>query len=293
MKSYEIGMRIKKQLANQNKKQKDLAEYLDVSKQVMSNTLRGANNISVERLTKISIYLCITVDELLDKKEKLTPRKFASLEISEMRSYIFPNELDSYGKCVIDYLYESKDIDKFLYLFNNEFFQDDQFNRTKICSFAIRNNLLSFLLTRKKVEQEYLINKGKEIKYIPLFPKIVKRNSRLLDAYINKQEHNIYDLARMDYIEAILNCSDTKILNLIPDHYKEQRRRGRTFLAIDKTLMNIAIIKNNSFIYKYFLERYKIKPSIHHLKTAEKFDSDDVKEYINNSSDFITEELRS
>lgn len=74
MKDYktEIGKRIEKALAFSDKKQKDLAEYLDVTPNTVSYFCNGKRTPNTEQLIKMSEYFGISADYLLGISDTMT-----------------------------------------------------------------------------------------------------------------------------------------------------------------------------------------------------------------------------
>lgn len=64
------------QMKKHNTKQIDLANAINVSKQIMSKMLNGSRLISIAELHKIADYFCITTDDLLK-----TPEESAEIDI--------------------------------------------------------------------------------------------------------------------------------------------------------------------------------------------------------------------
>ena len=65
-----IGNNIQAELKKENKKQVDLAEEAEVSKQTMSKIMNGAKAINAIELHKISEYLHVSIDSLMKMPKK-------------------------------------------------------------------------------------------------------------------------------------------------------------------------------------------------------------------------------
>lgn len=74
----------------QHKSQKDLCEYLNISKQAFTEWKGGRNNSYVKHLPKIAEYLDVSVDYLLGKtnEKKSTPTESADAEGLEVLKQI-------------------------------------------------------------------------------------------------------------------------------------------------------------------------------------------------------------
>lgn len=60
-----FGKRVKSELKEQGKLQKDLCNYLNVKKSTLSEWLNGNNEPRMEYIVKIAIFLDVTTDYLL------------------------------------------------------------------------------------------------------------------------------------------------------------------------------------------------------------------------------------
>ena len=64
-----FGIRVKEELKLQNKKQVDLAKYLNVKKSTLSEWLNNNNEPPMKTIADIAIYLNVSTDYLLGIKE--------------------------------------------------------------------------------------------------------------------------------------------------------------------------------------------------------------------------------
>ncbi len=60
-----FGQRVKSELKETGKKQKDLCEHLNVNKSTLSEWLNNKNEPSMEYIVKIATYLGVSTDYLL------------------------------------------------------------------------------------------------------------------------------------------------------------------------------------------------------------------------------------
>ena len=60
-----FGERVKKELHQQGKKQKDLCEHLHVNKSTLSQWLSGVNEPPMNCIVEIAVYLDVSTDYLL------------------------------------------------------------------------------------------------------------------------------------------------------------------------------------------------------------------------------------
>lgn len=61
----EFGYRVKKELKEQGKMQKDMCEYLNVKKSTMAEWLNGNNEPPMKMIVEIAKYLGVSTDYLL------------------------------------------------------------------------------------------------------------------------------------------------------------------------------------------------------------------------------------
>ncbi len=66
----QVGNNIQKVLQEKGKTQQYLADTLNISKQVMSKIIMGAKAINVSEISKIASILDVSVERLLDVREK-------------------------------------------------------------------------------------------------------------------------------------------------------------------------------------------------------------------------------
>lgn len=297
MSTYKIGMYIKELLYQQGKTQVELAKYMGISKQVLSNNLRGANNLSVEKLIMISEFLNTPVERIIRKNMKIIcfQKSYAKFNVSKVENYEYPIGLDGYGKSVIDYMNEEQK-ELFLYLFNNEIFPRDAFTRFKICAYAIRNSLVEFLMDHLEKEKMFETNEITSLYYKSLFPNLKTTGKILGDVETKDTMMNYYTFAERDYIYSVMNCMDIRILDLIPNPskriYKKRNkgnRKNETIVEIKEPqikrdnyniFMKIAIDTDNLFILDYFTKRYDYKFGKRHLSYAYRFESEECIKFI-------------
>ena len=65
-----FGLRIKRELKEQGKKQVELAKYLNVQKSTLSEWLNNNNEPPMEIIPQISVYLGVTTDYLLGLEDE-------------------------------------------------------------------------------------------------------------------------------------------------------------------------------------------------------------------------------
>jgi len=134
-----------------------------------------------------------------------------------------------------------------------------------------------------------------------IFPRI-RSSNRLLNSKNTKEimKEN-YDLSQLDYIGAVMHCTEEKILDLIPDSYSKhstKRRRRRSGkekkqnheravikneepTLIDYNIfMKLAIETNNKYILEYFTRRYNFQFNEKHLNLAIRFGSTTCEEFM-------------
>lgn len=292
MGTYRIGMYVKEVLRYQGKTQKDLAEHLGVSKQLLSNNLRGANNISIELLMRIAQYLDVSVEKIvnLDRRKPRNHKSYAKLKKNRYDEYMYPDFVDQYGESVIDYLYQSNSVNKFIYLYKSKTIPNTRFSRTKMCEFLVRMKLYDIFDYQLSLEESFNNGEIKMVNYNPIFPNL-RYSSRKIAERINIGEPTIleYGKAEQDYITSIMDCRDERILNLIPkifytSHYRNKRTKTsikETKLDIFNPYIRVALETDNLFVFKFFWESYNFSINDHHLKIAKAFESMKIVEFIN------------
>lgn len=65
-----FGLRIKRELKEQGKKQVELAKYLNVQKSTLSEWLNNNNEPPMEIIPEIAVYLGVTTDYLLGLEDE-------------------------------------------------------------------------------------------------------------------------------------------------------------------------------------------------------------------------------
>ena len=123
--NVKVGAYIKELLRKNSMTQDDLANRLNISKSAVSQNLRGKSSFDIQNLINIAKIFDISLDELLSSKssvhevlseyKKVVDKGVDVFKSSESQNLII-NQPDLYGKVLVDYIIESKNIQMFEYL---------------------------------------------------------------------------------------------------------------------------------------------------------------------------------
>ena len=151
--NVKVGEYIKKLLKKKNMSQDDLADALSISKSAVSQNLRGKSSFDILNLVQIAKLFDITLDDLLNLKtddnteimseyKKVVNQGLQSLK-NVASSDLRISEPDIYGKVLVDYIIEQRDLDMLLYLIEEEVvLVQDYYHRAK----QIYLKLIKYLL---------------------------------------------------------------------------------------------------------------------------------------------------
>ena len=151
--NVKVGEYIKKLLKTKNMTQDDLADALSISKSAVSQNLRGKSSFDILNLVQIAKLFDITLDELLNLKtednnqvvseyQKVVNQGLQALK-NVSSSDLRVSEPDLYGKVLVDYIIESREIEMLLYLINEDvLLVQDYYHRAK----QIYLKLIKYLL---------------------------------------------------------------------------------------------------------------------------------------------------
>ena len=151
--NVKVGEYIKKLLKTKNMTQDDLADALSISKSAVSQNLRGKSSFDILNLVQIAKLFDITLDELLNLKtednnqvvseyQKVVNQGLQALK-NVSSSDLRVSEPDLYGKVLLDYIIESRELEMLLYLINEDvLLVQDYYHRAK----QIYLKLIKYLL---------------------------------------------------------------------------------------------------------------------------------------------------
>lgn len=302
MNTVEIGKFIKEHLKVKGYTQDDLATYLGISKQAVSQNLNGKSTFELSNIMMIAEYLDVTVDDILyagEKRETLLS-KFFYQNIEKININNSPEQPDSQGKTLLDYCIEDNNIDKFQFFYSNKLITDTLYNNTKFIAFLVRKEALALLQsywsTPLKDENGMIVSFSS---HKLEFPSLQVKGfyfdySRAIPLYANLSE------SEKVYVDAVLNCKNESILNLIPDLSVNRLGRGVTsklliiaiekdvpnilryyisqnHISVNQDLFSICIIYKSSECAKYLYDNYELKSVENLLKIG---DRDYVKERL-------------
>lgn len=298
MDTYRIGMYIKKILKAQQKSQKQLAEHMRVSKQVLSNSLRGANQLSIEKLVLISEFLRVPIECLINlgEVERSKLEKFSTMVIQEVDILSVPKQPDQFGKTLLEYIIDRDDVDRFLYFYKSKCFIEPLHNSVRLITFLIRNNMIDFL--KKPVISKIQIQNGNIIDHIEIErPFEVPDLDRICN--IGKESKQIkrrtkyheLSIEIKEFVNVIMNFESDALLRILT--YKSIGGRNCDFpqlfyYAIDEDCTNVIEYYRNKFeckILPMHMKRAIDSNSINVIKYFEKVTHALFKPYIFNIKD--------
>lgn len=264
MNTVEIGKFIKEHLKQKGYTQDNLAEYLGISKQAVSQNLSGKSSFEVSNLMMIAEYLDVTVDDLLyagEKRETLLSKYYNQI-LEKLKVDKVPEQPDSQGKTLLDYCVEDNNLDKFNFFYSNRLIVDTLYNNLKFISFLIKNEeikvLQSYVTTPVKDEYGKIINfTSHQIEIPSLEGKRISYDScKTYPFYANLSE------PEKKYVDTVLLCKNEELLGLIPDLSTTRTNRG----SLTKLVL-IAIEKDILPILKYYIKRndFRVDQSLYSM----------------------------
>ena len=175
--NVKVGAYIKDLLKKNNMTQDDLANKLNISKSAVSQNLRGKSSFDIQNLINIAKLFDISLDDLLSAKSNENQeviseyKKVVDKGVNVFKSIklenLIINQPDLYGKVLVDYIIESKNIEMFKYLDNNNIsFVDEKYHRAcqlylDIIIFMLENDIsepFKYLEKYKILNKTFLIN---------------------------------------------------------------------------------------------------------------------------------------
>lgn len=174
--NVKVGEYIKKLLKKKNMSQDDLAEALSISKSAVSQNLRGKSSFDILNLVQIAKLFEITLDELLNLKTEdqhqgvSEYQKVVNQGIKPLKNVSSGDlrvcEPDLYGKVLVDYVIEARDIDMLLYLINEGvLLVQDYYHRAKQIYLKLikylleedQNNINDFIMKYTELNGSFII----------------------------------------------------------------------------------------------------------------------------------------
>lgn len=128
--NVKVGEHIRKLLKKKNMTQDDLAHVLSISKSAVSQNLRGKSSFDIQNLIRIAALFEITLDQLLTLSTPTEKRPMSDYErlVTEGLDVISGLDVtnmrlknpDMYGKPLIEYVIEKRDVELFGFLHEQE-----------------------------------------------------------------------------------------------------------------------------------------------------------------------------
>lgn len=279
--NVKVGAYIKELLRKNSMTQDDLANKLNISKSAVSQNLRGKSSFDIQNLINIAKIFDISLDELLSLKssdqevvseyKKVVDKGIDVFKSSKSQNLII-NQPDLYGKVLVDYIIESKNIEMFEYLSSQDVsFVDEQYHRAlqlylDIIIFVLENDIknpFKYIEKYKLLNKSFLINDNtyrlkvwgllNQEKYDLIVEKILTYKPQLFDKRrFFKNESDLGYLSKTDIIEIIAEYQLSNIFNV--------------FLR--------TVYKDTQFLYiiKMFKQHHFLKGLHHYISTQ--FDKD-------------------
>ncbi len=138
--NVKVGAYIKDLLKKHKMTQDDLANKLNISKSAVSQNLRGKSSFDIQNLINIAKLFDTSLDDLLNTKssedeeviseyKKVVNKSLDVFKSTKLENLII-DQPDLYGKVLVDYIIESKNIEMFKYLDDNDVsFVDEKYHR--------------------------------------------------------------------------------------------------------------------------------------------------------------------
>jgi len=255
MNTIEIGKFIKEKLKQKGYTQDNLAEYLGVSKQAVSQNLSGRSTFETSNLMMISEYLDVTVDEILfagEKRETLLS-KYYNQEIGKFDSKNVPEQPDSLGKTLLDYCIQDNNIDKFNYFYSNKLIIDVLYNNPRFIAFLIRNGSIELL--KSSFATPVKNEEGKIISYKYHLLEIPSLQEKQLNYNVDNPNPLYANLNEpiKEFVDSVLECNNEEILKIIPDLVLKRFNTDN----ITKLVL-VAIEKDVASILRFYINQNKI-----------------------------------
>ena len=254
-----------------------LAEVMGCSPQTVSNRLSGSA-FRHKELLRLSDFFDVSVDTILNGGEvkKTELLEFYEMDISEMVSEDVPAQPDSDGKTLIDYITENDDYEKFSYFYKHDYELGSLHQNSKFTAFLMRHKDHKKLQNGVVSKYRTVTKRKNDFYYVHekvMFPS--------LGVYDNHYKDVVYKLEcwyllltsnHKEFIEEVLKCQDPDILDYLP--YKE------TKVAEYHLIYNLALLKDNIFLYDYLLKRDGEEPEKEHYDFAVEVGSKLIAQHI-------------
>lgn len=231
--NVKVGEYIKTLLKKNHMTQDDLAQKLNISKSAVSQNLRGKSTFDIQNMIRIAEIFNITLDDLLSLKtrhdegviseyQKVVNQGLVSFKATKADN-LRVDQPDMYGKVLVDYIIESKNLEMFNYLKDhNVSFVEEHYHRSRdiyldVIVFMLEQNIdgvFKYIEKYKELNRTFLIHDElykikiwgllNQIKYQNIVEKIFKENSKenQVKSFFNKIQDPGY-LSKTDMIDII------------------------------------------------------------------------------------------
>ncbi|KFZ26548.1 MAG: helix-turn-helix protein [Candidatus Izimaplasma bacterium HR2] len=235
--------------------QEDLAEAAKISRQAIGQSEKKGTYLKAPNYVGVSNKLDVSIGEILrsGRRRKTEVSEYANKPISEMSPFKLPDQPDGHGNCILDYIIESNDIEKFLLMVGKGFFMEPLFNDMKVLIFLIRNNRpdiiesgLRHSVFDHKSNSSHIIDMKFEFPILDFHYATNSEMQRISDikyCLLNKQNQT--------FVDTILKCENDDILKLLP--YKKIGDKPSDY----PILFYLAIQKNSDYVLNYYIREFK------------------------------------
>ena len=241
--SVKVGETIKRLLKQHNMTQDNLADALSISKSAVSQNLRGKSTFDIQNLIQIAKLFDITLDELLNLKssegdnviteyKKIVQKGVTAIQqvpTEDLRVY----EPDLYGKVLVDYVIEARNLEMFKYLHEHQVkLVEDYYHRAKdiylgIIRYMLEEDQMEIILYIMKytalngsfaidnVNQKLIIwGLLDKPNYQPIIKELMTLRSNIRSKWsFSLQTKDPIPLTKVDFLEVIASFHLKNILN--------------------------------------------------------------------------------
>jgi transcriptional regulator with XRE-family HTH domain len=233
--NVKVGEYIKTLLKKNHMTQDDLAQKLNISKSAVSQNLRGKSTFDIQNMIRIAEIFNITLDDLLSLKttqeegviseyQKVVNQGLIAFKATNADN-LRVNQPDMYGKVLVDYIIESKHLEMFEYLKDNDVsLVEDHYHRSRdiyldVIVFMLEQNIsgvFNYIQKYKELNRTFLIHDElyklkiwgllNQTKYQDIVEEIFRENIKdnQVKSFFNKMQDPGY-LSKTDMIDVIAN----------------------------------------------------------------------------------------
>jgi transcriptional regulator with XRE-family HTH domain len=263
--NVKVGEHIKMLLKKHNMTQDDLAEKLSISKSAVSQNLRGKsafdihNLIQIAKLFNISLEVLLKLksdgdDEIVSEYQRVVKKGLKAIK-DVPPADLKISEPDLYGKVLIDYVIDQREVEMFKYLVDNEVkLVEDYYHRAKdvyikIILYCLEENFeesFDFILKYSKLHGSFQMN-SEEIESLMWTLLNKQENQDIVKELVSlkttikvrlkkltRTNETIIPLTRKDFVYLIAKHH----LDVILKTYLELQENGDDLLYFTKTMID-------------------------------------------------------